>query len=360
MIMQRYGLGRTNASRQLTRYILPMMTRDDDKIDDDEPITAATRNNGLADAVDNDAQEKENVDASASRDPMVPPKQPQKPPRSIVIAGVTSRAGRALLGYYFRRGHIVAGCGRDEKEVESLRASHPGAMLDVVNIMDDRDVGLWAAALEEAGTRFDLVIAADAISLEAPLGVVPTAAWEVPAMDFNYMIDVNVKGVANVMRHLVPRMIRDNTGDHGVGKATGSEVAGSEKGGAFVALSSAFGRTPHPGRAAYCASKFAIEGMVKSLAMSLPVPMCAVPLAPGNLAEEAADAHEKLQDADAEARMRNVMDKWVTKAGPMILGLRRKDNGKSKSVVGYYSVRERQAWVIPDGTSIPRKRSHRT
>ena len=44
----------------------------------------------------------------------------------------------------------------------------------------------------------------------------------------------------------------------------------------------------------------------------------------------------------------------------MILGLSRKDNGKSLSVKGFYSVRYRQSWSFQDGSGIPDSRQSRT
>jgi hypothetical protein len=112
---------------------------------------------------------------------------------------------------------------------------------------------------------------------------------------------------------------------------------------------------------------------MKSVAMSLPSPLCAVPLAPGVVAEE----EEETNDGTAGGMMpqqlypysssNNVggsgdkltngvgkdIHQWVRVAGPMILRLNRNDNGRSVSVKGFYSVRDRQSWIIQDGTGVP-------
>ena len=36
--------------------------------------------------------------------------------------------------------------------------------------------------------------------------------WEVDAQEFDNVIDTNVKGIANVMRHFIPLMISSNQG----------------------------------------------------------------------------------------------------------------------------------------------------
>ena len=91
---------------------------------------------------------------------------------------------------------------------------------------------------------------------------------------------------------------------------------------------------------------------MKSLAMSLPHDgsMCAVPLAPGVVQTGGADG--KNEGSSSSSSSGNI-DKWIEVAGPMILGLSRKDNGKSLSVKGFYSVRYRQSWSFQDGSGIP-------
>ena len=250
--------------------------------------------------------------------------------RNIVISGVTSGLGRALLGYYYNHGHTVSGCGRRSSEITVLKSQFPNAHLSVVDVSDDTQVQAWAESVHAAGTdnKVDLVIANAGVSPETMHQ--NKKAWEVPLQDFDNTIDVNIKGVSNMIRHFVPRMVENNVGT-------------------FVALSSGLGRSPNPFHAAYCASKWAVEGMVKSLAMSLPEgPMCAVPLAPGVVQTDSSGKN----DAGGN------IDTWVEAAAPMILGLSRKDNGKSLSVKGFYSVRYRQTWSFPDGSGIPKQPGH--
>jgi NAD(P)-dependent dehydrogenase (short-subunit alcohol dehydrogenase family) len=123
-------------------------------------------------------------------------------------------------------------------------------------------------------------------------------------------MDVNIKGVANVIRHFVPAMV-----------ARGSGV--------IVNLSSGWGRSTSPEVAPYCASKFAIEGLTKSLAQELPAGMAAVALNPGVI-----DTAMLRQCWSDGASSYPKADAWAETAGPFILGLGPKDNGKSLSVPG--------------------------
>ena len=76
--------------------------------------------------------------------------------------------------------------------------------------------------------------------------------WKVPAEEFSRVIDVNVKGVVNVIRHLLPAMIERS---HGV----------------VVNFSSWWGRSGAAEVAPYCATKWAIEGLTRAMAAELPV-----------------------------------------------------------------------------------------
>jgi NAD(P)-dependent dehydrogenase (short-subunit alcohol dehydrogenase family) len=123
-------------------------------------------------------------------------------------------------------------------------------------------------------------------------------------------VDVNIRGVANVIRHFVPAMV-------------------AKKKGVIVNLSSGWGRSVSPEVAPYCASKWAIEGLTKALAEELPAGMAAIPLNPGvidtdMLRQAWADGAASYPKAEA----------WAKTAAPFILKLGPKANGQSVSVGG--------------------------
>ena len=139
-----------------------------------------------------------------------------------------------------------------------------------------------------------------------------------------------------MIQHFIPRMI-DDAKNHQSGHCK-----------CFVAMSSGLGRSPNPFHCTYCASKWAIEGMIKSLAMSLPPTLCAVPLAPGVVETGMMPGN----GGD------NTVSNWVKVAGPMILCLNREQNGKSLSVDGFYTEKYKDTWIINDGLGIPDKLGH--
>jgi len=222
--------------------------------------------------------------------------------RTIVITGATRGLGRALLDHFIPQGHRVAGCGRNAEHVEQLRLAFPAGHFAVVDVGDAISVKRWAEQVQnELGTPGLLINNAAVMN-------VPGKLWTIPAADFDRTIDINVKGVANVIRAFVPGMV----------------AAGA---GIIVNLSSGWGRSTSPDVAPYCASKYAVEGMTKALAQELPKGMAAIPLNPGIIDTEML----RSTLGDGAGNYGNAA-KWATRAAPMILGFTAADNGKSLSI----------------------------
>ncbi len=225
--------------------------------------------------------------------------------KKILITGVTRGLGRALAEWYIANGHTVIGCGRSA-EVLNLRftfpAPHDFTALDVV---EENKVALWAEKVLAVHGAPDLLIN------NAALMNTPAPLWSVPAREFNQLVDVNLKGVANVIRHFVPAMVARKTG-------------------VIVNLSSGWGRSTSPGVAPYCASKYAIEGLTKALAQELPAGMAAVPLNPGVI-----DTDMLRQAWSEGAASYPKAEAWAKIAAPFILKLGPKDNGQSASVAAF-------------------------
>lgn len=222
----------------------------------------------------------------------------------IVITGVTKGLGRALAEWFIAHGHTVAGCGRSA-EILELRFTHPAPHdFAVVDVTDENKVALWAQKVCGPDRTPDLLICNAAIINR------PAALWEVPAAEFNRVIDINVKGVATVLRHFLPVMI-------------------ARRSGVVVTLSSGWGRSTSPEVAPYCASKFAIEGMTLALGQELPAGMAAVPLNPGVIDTDML----RLSWAEG-AKSAPKPDEWAAVAAPFLLQLGPKDNGHSLTVPG--------------------------
>jgi NAD(P)-dependent dehydrogenase (short-subunit alcohol dehydrogenase family) len=224
-------------------------------------------------------------------------------PRRIVLTGVTRGLGRAMAERFVELGHTVFGCGRSAAELDQLLrrfgSPHDFAAVDVTR----RDqVQAWADRIMAKHGAPDLLLNnAAIINANAPL-------WQVPADEFDLLIDINIKGVANVLRSFVPAMI-----------ARGNGV--------IVNFSSGWGRSTSAEVAPYCASKYAIEGLTLALAQELPNGLAAIPLNPGII-----DTDMLRSCFGTEAEHYPSAVEWAKRAAPFILKLGRGDNGKSLSV----------------------------
>jgi len=171
----------------------------------------------------------------------------------------------------------------------------------VVDVSRDDDVKAWSVEVLSGGAPDLLVNNAATINRNAPL-------WKVPAEEFSQVVDVNIKGVVNVIRHFLPAMVERR---HGV----------------VVNFSSWWGREGAPEVAPYCATKWAIEGLTRALAAELPRGMAAVPVIPGIIDTEML---RSCFGADAGNYPDPVA--WAEKAVPFLLKLGPKDNGKPMEV----------------------------
>lgn len=221
----------------------------------------------------------------------------------IVITGITRGLGRALAEHYIAAGHTVIGCGRSADGILDLRFEHPAPQdFSVVDVAEPTRVEIWADKVLGVHGAPDILINNAALMND------PAPLWEVPADKFSKLIDVNVKGVANVIRAFVPSMVK-------AGK------------GVIVNLSSGWGRSVDAKVAPYCASKWAIEGLTLALAEELPEGLAAVPLNPGII-----NTAMLQQCWGGEADSYPKAEAWAKRAGPFILSLGRKDNGQALSV----------------------------
>ena len=221
----------------------------------------------------------------------------------ILITGVTRGLGRAMVDEFARLGHTVLGCGRSQKEIRQLTETH-GAPHDfyAVDVASDDAVKSWASICLTSHGAPDLVLNnAAMINKNAPL-------WDVDAREFSDLIDINVKGPANVIRHFVPAMVK-------------------RKRGVIVNFSSGWGRSTDAEVAPYCASKWAIEGLTQALAQELPTTMAAIPLNPGIINTE------MLQSSFGTlSKTYPSPEEWAKIAVPYLLRLGPNDNGKQLSV----------------------------
>lgn len=223
--------------------------------------------------------------------------------KNILITGVTRGLGRALAEAFIQAGHTVVGCGRSHVEVKKLKQQFPEPHdFYTVDVADDEAVKSWASVvLISHGVPDFLLNNAGVINRNASL-------WEIGAREFGEIVDVNLKGTANIIRHFGGAMVK-------------------KKSGVIVNFSSGWGRSADAEVAPYCASKWAVEGLTQSLAQELPRGMAAVALNPGIINTA------MLQSCfGGGAKNYPSPEEWAVAAAPFILSISAGDNGKQLTV----------------------------
>ena len=218
----------------------------------------------------------------------------------IIITGVTRGLGRALSDQYLKMGHTVIGCGRNAEIIKKMSAKYPtNTDFQALDVSDYESVIIWAnRIINSFGSPDFLLNNAGIMNNNRNL-------WEISKRNFSDVVDTNIKGIFNTVKGYVPEMIDQNRG-------------------VIVNFSSGWGRTTSPKVAPYCTSKWAVEGLTKSLAQELPQGLSAVALSPGVIDTDmlrlcwgkSASAHEK-------------PDTWAQRVAPYILKISSKDNGAS-------------------------------
>ena len=219
---------------------------------------------------------------------------------TIVITGATKGLGRALAEQYIQLGHTVIGCGRSVNSIKLMSNSYKhNSDFQVVDISNHKQVRSWAKdVLIKFGSPDFLLNNAGIINKNASL-------WDVSEQEFSDVIDTNIKGIYNTIKEFVPNMIK-------AGKGT------------VVNFSSGWGRSTSPEVAPYCSSKWAVEGLSKSLAQEFPEGMVSVALNPGVI-----DTDMLRSCWSDNAGTYEKPENWAKRAAPFILNINQKDNGAS-------------------------------
>ena len=219
---------------------------------------------------------------------------------TIVITGATKGLGKALADEYIQLGHNVIGCGRDAESIKSLSKNYEGeADFQVVDISRYDQVQKWSATILEKYKSPDFLI--------NNAGIINKNAfiWDVPEEEFSSVININIKGTYHTIKGFVPSMIKSKVG-------------------IVVNFSSGWGRSTSPEVGPYCSSKWAIEGLSKSLAQELPEGMACVALNPGGI-----DTDMLRSCWDDNASLYEKPDSWASRVAPYILNINSKDSGSS-------------------------------
>lgn len=157
------------------------------------------------------------------------------------------------------------------------------------------DVGRWATEIQP----IDLLLNNAAVALA------PEFLWRIEPADFARVVETNLTGVYLTARAFLPGMLRRGRG-------------------VIANFTSDWGRTGAPLYAAYCASKFGVEGLTRALAEELPSGVAAVLVDPGDV-----DTDMLRLAIGEEASAAPGATEWAVRAAPRLLALGPEDNGQT-------------------------------
>jgi NAD(P)-dependent dehydrogenase (short-subunit alcohol dehydrogenase family) len=158
--------------------------------------------------------------------------------RVWLITGASSGFGRAIAEAALERGDVVVGTSRNKDALSDLARDervHP-ISLDVT------DAAQREAAVAETLERFGRIDVLVNNAGRTQVGAVEETTDE----ELRALFDLHFFGPAALTRAVLPQMRRQG-------------------GGAIVQLSSVGGQVTAPGFSAYCATKFALEGLTETL-----------------------------------------------------------------------------------------------
>ncbi len=162
--------------------------------------------------------------------------------RVALITGGAGGMGRAIAARFLDDGLRVVAADRSDELLADAAAAVPGldaVTADVTSVADcERMVEF---TLEHHG-RLDVLVVAAGVWVEGPTAEMTEEAWD-------RTVDVNLKGAFFACRFAIPALAATR--------------------GCIVAVSSDYGLVGGPGAAIYCASKFGVNGIVRSLALEL-------------------------------------------------------------------------------------------
>ncbi|WZZ11338.1 hypothetical protein YC2023_097259 [Brassica napus] len=234
----------------------------------------------------------------------------------VLITGVSKGLGRALSLEMAKRGHTVIGCARTQEKLTALQSelsSPENHLLLTADVKSDSSVKEMAhTIMEKKGVPDIIVNNAGTINKNNKI-------WEVSAEDFDSVMDTNVKGVVNVLRHFIPLMLPRKQGII-VNMSSGWGRSGAALSPSVLCISALH-------VAPYCASKWAIEGLSRSVAKEVAEGMAVVALNPGVINTEMLTSC-----FGNTASLYQAPDAWAVKAATMILNLTAGDNGGSLTV----------------------------
>ena len=163
----------------------------------------------------------------------------------VVITGASSGIGESAAELLAASGAKVVLSARRKDRLEALaariREAGGEALVVESDVTDPEQMKALAAAAKDTYGRLDVWVNNAGVMPLSPVAMGKADEW-------NWMVDVNIKGVLNGVAAAHPIMLEQGAGQ-------------------FVNVSSVAGHIVFPGAAVYCATKFAVRALSEGIRM---------------------------------------------------------------------------------------------
>lgn len=197
---------------------------------------------------------------------------------SILVTGASSGIGREVAVWLSRQGARIVAVARDTQRLEeTLGHLHgQGHVIEVFDFLGGTDVSAWMKALARNSSPFDGLVHAAGVQLPLPIRAMGLDHWET-------IFATNVTSGFSLIKAFRQKGVCRNPSS-------------------IVMLSSVMAQVAQPALMGYCASKGAVESMVRAAALELAREGVRVnAVAPGVVRTEMAQKLEGLVGEDSMA-----------------------------------------------------------
>ena len=170
--------------------------------------------------------------------------------QTAVVTGAAKGMGAAITTTLAREGADIVLAARDAAALEDVaaqvRALGRQAHVVACDVIEEAQVkNLVAHALQVFDERIDILV-----NIAGVTGPIETPVQDIPAEEFTEVIMVNEKGTFLPIKHVAPTMI-------------------AQKSGKIVNIGGSSGLRGYPMRTSYSASKWAVRGITRTVALEL-------------------------------------------------------------------------------------------
>ncbi len=170
--------------------------------------------------------------------------------KNAIITGAAKGMGEAITTTLAREGADVLLTARDLKALDAVAVAVRGlgrkAHVFACDVTVESQVAAMVQKAKEAfGGRIDILV-----NVAGVTGPIETPVQDIAVDDFDYVIHANVRGTFLPIKHVAPTMI-------------------GQKSGKIVNIGGTSGLRGYPMRTAYSASKWAVRGITRTVALEL-------------------------------------------------------------------------------------------